>query len=625
MNSNSKTVGIYKPKKILQGANLYLPNSMLLAELDASVSVNPINLEFCEIALKLLNESRPVAAKMNSDAMLPLPNALTNATTFAELVNYLALTLQRWCGLPVKFSKVLGSSKDAQVEHIVFECRLYHLATSAGQIAAEICLNGIKSDSVARERIKKMIAEFDRVFIGGRINQIAFIREAEKESIPWLPLTADGSILAFGQGSKLRKVHQNFTSTTSLIASKVATDKHTAANMLRAQGIPVPKQAVVNSGDAAIEASQRMGFPVVVKPARKDLGTAVFVDVQDKSEVSVQAAVSLVSIAFSEASKFGPVAVEQLIHGEQHRLMVINGKFRSARKKTPTHVIGDGVQTVLSLIEQANQTSFSNDWRPDDEAQSLLKKQDLNMDSVPVDGMLVQLRLHSDLTIDRAVEDVTSSIHPANVQLAERAAAIIDIDVAGLDFITSDITKPYWEVGAAFSEVNMPPGLIFNEEKIILSEWFPDDNKGRILTIVLLDPLPDKNRGVKIAKHLQSKYSKVCLAAKRGLYIDGDLMSPANFASHQGLQAALCEPGVNAVVLEIDADELVKNGLGIDCCDLSVFAAPPENGDQQATLTSRKLLESISACVLDNSIVREGANASLDAKKLAREINLNSR
>ncbi|NKB33850.1 MAG: hypothetical protein GKR91_12195 [Pseudomonadales bacterium] len=107
------------------------------------------------------------------------------------------------------------------------------------------------------------------------------------------------------------------------------------------------------------------------------------------------------------------------------------------------------------------------------------------------------------------------------------------------------------------------------------------------------------------------------------MLIDGNLVSPANFSSHSGLQAALCEPGVNAVVQEISADELVKNGLGINRCDLAVFGAQDESGDAQLKEVSRRLLESVSDCVLDSSIVREGDSASFDVRQLAREINSN--
>ena len=621
MNSNSQIASGYKPKKILQGANLYLPHSVLVADLDVSFSAKTIDLGFFETAKKVLNSCRSAAAKRNIDSMPSLADTLTDYT-LAEVLTYLALTIQRWCGLPVKFGKVLQNSNSIQVDRVVFECRLDHLATAAGQIAAEVCFHCINPELITMGKIEKMIMEFDRAFIIGRASQIPFIYQAEQKGIPWLPLTADGAILAFGQGSKLRKIHQTFTSNTSFIASKIATEKHTTANLLRAQGIPVPRQIVVTTSEGAIEASQSLGYPVAVKPARRDLGTAVFVDIQDETDVSKKAAGSLVAIAFNESTKHGPVLVEQLIFGELHRLMVINGKFRSARKQMPAYVTGDGSLSIKSLIEQANRTRFSNDWRPDEEAQSQLRKQDLNIDSIPTEGESVKLRPQVD---GPPIQDVTSFIHPANVQLAERAAAIVNMDVAGLDFVTSDVSKPYWEVGAAFSEVNIPPGLVFDEEEIILDEWFPEGEQGRIVTIVLLDSPSQRNRGSKVAAQLQSKYSKVCLATKRGFLIDGELASPANFSSHRGLQAALCEPGVNAVVLEIDSDELVKNGLGVDCCDLSIFTAPQENDDQKLTLAARKILESISACVLDKSIVREAAWASPDAKKLAREINMNLR
>ncbi|NKB33849.1 MAG: ATP-grasp domain-containing protein [Pseudomonadales bacterium] len=509
MDSNQQSLAVYAPKKILQGANLYCRNSILVAELDKSVSGKAVDQQFLDSALQLINEFRSTAAKTNLDSMPALADSIP-ANTFAEVLNTLALTLQRWCGLPVSFAQVLKIGEGAQSEHVVFECRLDHLATAAGQIAAEACLHCMNPQLLSKERIQNIITEFERVFISSRTTQIPFIRQAEESSIPWLPLTVDGAILAFGQGAKIKKIHQNYTSSTSLIASRIATDKYTTANMLRAQGIPVPRQLVVTEPGAALEAARKLGFPVVVKPARNDFGTAVFVDVRDEQEVTH---------AFNEASKHGPVIVEQQIPGEQHRIMVINGKFRSARRQLPAHVIGDGTSSVQALIDKTNETRLANDWQPipnDDEAKAQLKKQEMKMDSVPSSGQMAKLRSQANLSTGGSMEDLTSQVHPVNIQLAERTAAIVDIDVAGLGFISRDISKPYWEVGAAFCEVNVTPGLILNEEEIILSEWFGDEDKGRVITIVLLDPAPDKNSGAKIAEFLQGKYSKVCLATKKG-------------------------------------------------------------------------------------------------------------
>ena len=140
MSSSHQSVTIYKPKKIFQGANLYSPNSILVAELDASVSDKSVDNQFFERALQTLNAHRSAAAKANINAMPSLSDSLTT-NTYAEVLNYLALTFQRWCGLPVTFAKVLEKTEKAQGEHVVFESRLDHLATAAGQIAAEVCLH----------------------------------------------------------------------------------------------------------------------------------------------------------------------------------------------------------------------------------------------------------------------------------------------------------------------------------------------------------------------------------------------------------------------------------------------------------------------------------------------------
>jgi cyanophycin synthetase len=620
--NSSQQINVYSPKKTLKGANLYFRNSILVAELDASISGRAVDDNFCESALQLLNEFRPAAASINLQSLPPLPDSLTT-NSIAGVVNYLALTLQRWCGLPLVFAKVLHTPEknsennpDGNLgEHIVFECRFDHMAIAAGQVAAEMCLHCINANMIESERLEQITNEFLRVFLENRATQIPYIRFAEQQGIPWQPLTADGAILVFGQGAKLRKIHQNFTSSTSHIAARIATDKNITASALRAQGIPVPRQYVVNSAENALQAAQQLGFPVVVKPSAKDFGIAVSVDVRDEQELS---------LAFSEAAQYGPVIVEQLIPGDQHWLMVINGKFRSARKQKPAHVIGDGVQTVAALIDNTNEHRSANGWQVisnDGEAAALLKRQNMDMQSVPAEDQEVRLRTQANLSVGGTVEDVSAQIHPVNVQLAERAVAIIDIDVAGLDFITTDISKPYWEAGGAFCEVDVTPDLTLNEEEIILSEWFPGEEKGRVVLIVLLDTPTESNRGLKISEQLQTKISKVCLATKAGLRLDGELVSPGNFASHSGLRAALCEPGVNAVVLEIGSDELVKNGLGTDSCDLAIFSSQEGSEVTQFAEASRQLLESVSECVLDNSIVREGNGASSEAKQLAREIN----
>ena len=56
-------------------------------------------------------------------------------------------------------------------------------------------------------------------------------------------------------------------------------------------------------------------------------------------------------------------------------------------------------------------------------------------------------------------EDVTDIVHPSNVSMAERISKIIDLDICGIDIMTTDISKPLEETGGAVLEVNAGPGF----------------------------------------------------------------------------------------------------------------------------------------------------------------------
>src|SRR5438094_9969769 len=55
--------------------------------------------------------------------------------------------------------------------------------------------------------------------------------------------------------------------------------------------------------------------------------------------------------------------------------------------------------------------------------------------------------------------DRTWEAHEENVEIAEEAARVIGLDVAGIDFLTPDISQPVRETGGAIVEVNAAPGF----------------------------------------------------------------------------------------------------------------------------------------------------------------------
>ena len=78
---------------------------------------------------------------------------------------------------------------------------------------------------------------------------------------------------------------------------------------------------------------------------------------------------------------------------------------------------------------------------------------------MPPKGERVKLALTGNMSTGGTSIDRTIEAHPDNVEIAEMAARVVGLDVAGIDFICPDITVPVRETGGAIVEVNAAPGF----------------------------------------------------------------------------------------------------------------------------------------------------------------------
>ncbi len=56
--------------------------------------------------------------------------------------------------------------------------------------------------------------------------------------------------------------------------------------------------------------------------------------------------------------------------------------------------------------------------------------------------------------------DVTDRVHPDTAALASLAARVVGLDIAGIDLVVEDISRPLAEQRGAIIEVNASPGLL---------------------------------------------------------------------------------------------------------------------------------------------------------------------
>ena len=268
---------------------------------------------------------------------------------------------------------------------------------------------------------------------------------------------------SFGSGSRQFSLLNLHSSQTSHLGSRFATNKSVAAEVFAKNGLPAPRQFTVRSASAAVAAAKQIGFPVVIKPQNTDRGVAVMTGIENQSGVE---------FGYREASKYGPVIVQRHLKGFDYRIVVVNKVAHRVYERIPAHVVGDSGKTISQLIDDSAKAreqdlvarNFDGVQKDDPQVLELLKRQGYGLEDIPRKGERVWLRTNSNVSTGGIGSDATDRAHPDNLRLAEHAAAAIGLDIAGVDLISPDISKPWSEIECGICEINPTPAMNFIQD-----------------------------------------------------------------------------------------------------------------------------------------------------------------
>ena len=530
--------------------------------------------------------------------------------SMAELLLRLAVYLQHEAAHPVTAGRV---ERQGVQDHLLMPC--FHAATglAAVQLAARLTAQAMAQAFEPLESLEApatdMAAEAAR-FIGQAAahgllpNTNAFIAAARQRGIPWLHL--GHRVVQFGQGMNARRLDGSFTDRTPTIGVRLARHKIQAADLLRQAGLPVPAHLQVRSANEAANAAIALAYPVAVKPLAQDEGNGVAAGLLDEASVRK---------AFAVAAQFGlPVLVEKHIPGDDHRMLVVNGRLLSAIKRVPGGVTGDGLHSVAELAAAANRDPRRGLGKAglvklslDEEALDLLAEQGLTQSSVPAANRVVRLRRTANISTGSLPESVTEIVHPDNRVVVERAARVIGLDIAGVDFLCPDISRSWCEVGGGICEVNAQPNF--------RPHWFGEpagDVNGRILEMLVqgqgripVAAITGTNGKTMVCQMLH----RILLAAglnaglstSQGVWIGQDQISHASLAGWPGGRILLSDSSVQAAVLEMPLKGLLHQGFPFDLCDVATITNVQEGHPGQNEVQTLAQRAQLKASVLQRA------------------------
>ena len=501
---------------------------------------------------------------------------LEEGTYLAHVLEHTILEMQAMLGYDVSFGRTRTVEEPSRY-YIV-----YHYLN-------EVC--GVECGKAAVFIFNRFLAGQDVDAAGfldylGRISMSAelgpstsaIVEEAKRRGIPVTRIGHDSLVrLGYGKGSHL--VESTLTDLTSCISADISSNKQLTKAILCERKIPVPYGKTVFSELSAVMAAAQIGAPVVVKPADGNQGKGVSLNLRSEDEIRE---------AYRNAAKFGNgVIVEQYVKGRDFRVLVVGDRVCAVSERLPACVAGDGVHTIRELVGLKNRDPRRGEQhekpltkiRLDEVTLGELKKRNRTPDDVPREGETVLLRANGNLSTGGTATDRTDRIHPDNAALAVRAAQAIGIDIAGIDFVTEDISESILETGGVIVEVNTAPGIRMhlypsegtarNVAKDIVSLLFPKEYRFPIVSVTGTN---GKTTTVRLIHHVLSAAGlRAGMTSTCGTFVGDRCVCRGDNSGPRSAEALLSDKTVEAAVLETARGGIVREGLGYDLADVGVI------------------------------------------------------
>ncbi|BBB61239.1 cyanophycin synthetase [Undibacterium sp. KW1] len=505
------------------------------------------------------------------------PTGHDDAIPMAHVFELLTLGLQAEAGCPVTFSRTT-QTLEAGIFQVVAEYSEEAVGRLAIELAEQIINAALKDQAFDLSAALEQLRDLDEdVRLGPSTGSI--VNAAVARNIPYRRLT-DGSLVAFGWGSRQRKIQAAEMDGTSAIAEAIAQDKELTKKLLHAAGVPVPLGRSVSDPDDAWAAALEIGLPVVVKPKDGNQGKGVTVNVTTREQLDA---------GFHAASEFrDDILVERFLPGNDFRLLVVGNKLVAAARRDPPQVVGDGKQSVRELVEQVNKdprrgsghsTSLTK-IRFDDIALASLAKQGFVADSIPPKGQRVVLRNNANLSTGGAATDVTDDVHPEVAARAVAAAQMVGLDICGVDLVCDSVLKPIEQQNGGIVEVNAAPGLRMHLSpsfgkgrqvgEAIIASMFDDNDDGRI-PIIAVTGTNGKTTTVRLIAHLLTASGlRTGMTNTDGVYVAGRQIDSGDCSGPRSARNVLSHPDVDAAVFETARGGVLREGLAYDRCQVAV-------------------------------------------------------
>jgi cyanophycin synthetase len=502
-------------------------------------------------------------------------------TMMGHIIEHVALELQELVGMPAAFGRTRETGTPG-VYQVVFEYENEEAGRYAGRAAVRLCQSIADRGRYPQAELEQDLQDlrdFARDSALGPSTE-AIVKEAEKKGIPWMTLDAR-FLIQLGYGASQKRIQATMTNNTGILGVELACDKEATKRILAAAGVPVPRGTVINFLDDLEEAIEYVGgYPIVIKPVDGNHGRGITIDIRSWSEAEA---------AYDVARQVSRgVIIERYYTGRDHRVLVVDGKVVAVAERVPAHVIGDGKSTIAELVEDTNNDPNRGEGHDkvltkielDRTSYQLLERQGLTLNSILPKDKTCYLRATANLSTGGIAVDRTDEIHPENIWMAQRIVKTIGLDIAGIDVVTNDISRPVRETDGVIVEVNAAPGFRMhiapsygtsrNVAGAVVDMLFKNEQASRV-PILSVTGTNGKTTTTRLLAHIFRQTGKVIgYTTTDGTYVGEYLVESGDNTGPQSAQLILQDPTVQVAVLETARGGILRCGLAFESSNVGV-------------------------------------------------------
>jgi len=253
---------------------------------------------------------------------------------------------------------------------------------------------------------------------------------------------------------------------------KIANDKELTYKILEKHNLPTAKTWYILPDQISDLEKLNITFPVIIKPLEEWHGNWVMMNILDIKELKLKLKQSF--------EVYNKMIIQKQIEWEEFRVLVVNWEVIMARNRVPAFIIGDWTNTIQKLISIENKSNILRwEWynsplayiKVDSELDDYIEKNWLTTDSIPEQWKHVTLRWNSNIGTWWISIDVTHIISDDIKNICSSAAKMLNLKLAWVDVITTDITKALSETHWIILEINSTPWIWWDRELTDVNTW----------------------------------------------------------------------------------------------------------------------------------------------------------